>query len=247
MRYLVLIVLSVFSVASSAADAPARLDWSERVAMSTLVSGVVDSVNVRIGDQVRKGDVLLTLDQSVFAAALDKATKTEQSAKLAMLEAQKEYERAQELYERTVLSDHELATANVLNVTAEAEYHKATAALALARQQQRFSQVVAPFDGVVVQVAAVRGQTVVTQLQSVPLVTLGNNRPMLARAMISENQMSEINKNSPVSVKVNGKQYKATVFALGMEANTEGEYELAVSFVPASVLRQGQKAEIVLP
>lgn len=248
MRYLLLFTAVLFCSVSYADDVSARLDWSERVEMSTLVSGVVETVNVHTGQQVKKGDVLLVLNQQAFKAALEKAKAESDSAELAKQEAEKEWERAQELYDRTVLSDHELATAKVLNAKGHADYQLAQAKLAQAKINLQYSQVTAPFDGVVVQVNAARGQTVVTGLQSVPLIAMANNQPMLAVSRISSGKIARLSHGSRVKVKAAGVTYAAKIHSLGVEADKDNDFEIAVSFdTKGSLFRRGEKAEIVLP
>lgn len=248
MRYLLLVTTLMLCSTSFADDVAAKLDWSERVEMSTLVSGVVEKVNVQVGQTVKKGDVLLALNQEAFKAALEKAKAESDSAQLAMQEASKEWDRAQELYDRTVLSEHELATAKVSDAKGQAGYQLAQAKLAQAKINLQYSQVVAPFDGVVVQVNAARGQTVVTGLKSVPLITLANNQPMLAVSRISSSKIAQLSHGSRVKVKAAGVTYAAKVHALGVEADKDGDFEIAVSFdTKGGMFRRGEKAEIVLP
>ena len=51
-----------------AADVPVVLYWSQRVELSPPVSGIVQTVNVEAGQQVKKGQVLLSLDNVAFQA-----------------------------------------------------------------------------------------------------------------------------------------------------------------------------------
>ena len=56
------ITLCMLGGTSLAADLPAVVGWLQRVELGTLVSGVVSEVHVRPGQQVRRGDKLLSLE-----------------------------------------------------------------------------------------------------------------------------------------------------------------------------------------
>ena len=93
-----------------AAEVQATLQWSQRVELSTPVSGVVQAVNVEVGDTVKRGQVLLTLDSTAYQARV-----AENQSELTRLnaeaeEAKRDLDRVQELYARTVV-----ATAELLN------------------------------------------------------------------------------------------------------------------------------------
>jgi len=140
--------------------------------LSTAVSGVVYQVNVKVGEKVKKDQLLLILDQEVFKAEMAEAEKVLHSAQLHRDEAKKELERAEELYERTVLSDHELNAA-------KAEFAKMDALLAVAESQKqkaayalKYSQIVAPFGGKVQKIYAWPGMVVNNSVKTTILLTI---------------------------------------------------------------------------
>lgn len=140
--------------------------------LSTAVSGVVQQVNVKVGEKVKKGQLLLLLDQKVFESEVTEAEKLLLSAQLHRDEAKKELERSEELYERTVLSDHELdvakaAFARMDALVAAAESQKEKAAYAL-----KYSQIVAPVAGKVSKVHAWPGMVVNNRVTTTILLTI---------------------------------------------------------------------------
>jgi RND family efflux transporter MFP subunit len=246
-RWPLIIVLLCLVQTSYADDVDARIDWSERVTMSTLVSGVVNQIGVSVGQQVKKGDLLLRLDQDLFKARLAQAAKTLESAVLNMQEGEKEWERAQELYERTVLSDHELATAKTAYAKSVSEHEIAKADLARAKYELNYSELRAPFDGVVVSVDVAQGQTVIQQNQNTPMITIANNQSLIVQTAISLSKANKINKNTRIQVKVEGKLYTAKLHSLAVEPQDD-KYLLRVIFnAKGKSFRKGEKAEIVLP
>lgn len=140
--------------------------------LSTAVSGVVKQVNVKVGEKVKKGQLLLTLDARVFEAHLNEAEKALHSARLSRDEAKKELERAEELYERTVLSDHELNIEKVAFADADAQVAAAERQLQTASYELEYSRVVSPVDGKVVTVNAWPGMVVNNAVRTTTLLVV---------------------------------------------------------------------------
>ena len=92
-------------LAAGAAEYDGVLDFNRKAKLSTPVSGVVAKVNVQPGDRVIQGDVLLQLDNGVIKANVEKAKADVQHYERLYKEAERELQRNQELYDRTVLSD----------------------------------------------------------------------------------------------------------------------------------------------
>lgn len=253
MRGMLVVLLLIAAGIVSAAEVTGTLQWVRRVELSTPVSGVISEVAVDNGDEVRQGQQLLNLDARGFTAAVRRAEAQVKSRKEARDEARRELARTTELYERTLLSDHELQLAKIALSTAEAELQTALADLTMARLELEYSRITAPFDGVILMRSAEIGQTVVTRLQSVPLLTLAETGRMLARIEVGEQELNLLQKGMELQVRVGGKSFRGTVQRLGMEpviaAGGIAKYEADVVFeYPRNErLRAGQSAVVVLP
>lgn len=236
-----------------AADVMGSLQWVRRVELSTPVSGVITSVDVLNGDEVRKGQTLVSLDPRGFRAALQKAEAMVLKSGEARDEAKRELDRATEMYQRTLLSDHELQLAKIAYVAAEADYQVAEAERTQARLDLEYSRVSAPFDGVVLERSAEVGQTVASRLQPVRLVTLAETGRMLARIEVGEAELAQLKRGQELAVRIGTSSYRGVVQRLGMEpviaAGGIAKYEADVLFkYPLSDrLRAGQAVTVVLP
>lgn len=213
---LTLLVLSAARPAL-AAEVAATLDWTQRVELGVLVSGVVSEVLVRPGQHVAKGERLVALDRRGFASQVARREAEHRHARALLEEARREDERATELYDRTVLSDFERNQALIALQAARAAAERAQAELVAARLDLEHSEVSAPFDGVVLAVNVAPGQGLVSELQSQPLVTLADDTRLRARALIDAGQAARLSAGQTLRASVRGEDAQATVVQVGME------------------------------
>ena len=230
---------------ANAADYPAVLDWTQRVVLSTPVSGVVASVPAVAGERVSEGQVLVQLDKRPFESALRKAEAQAHKYRLNREEAKRELQRTRELYERTVISVHDLQVEEIAFASADADYASARAELETAQLHLGYATVQAPFAGLVLEVAVAPGVTVVNTQQATPMVTLARDRPMVAHARLTAEEAGALSPGQSATVEVDGQIYPAKVVRIGAEADASGRYDLSVSFDPGdTALRAGLPASI---
>ena len=125
------------------------------------ISGVIAKVKVKVGQTVKKGDLLLSLDSRALAAKIAAAQSQYRLTSILLEEAQREDERAEELYERTVLSEHDRVEAKIVLRRAQAAHKNSQAELVKSKMNLQYSRLVAPFDGSVEKLFAYEGQAVV--------------------------------------------------------------------------------------
>ncbi|MGB0712775.1 MAG: efflux RND transporter periplasmic adaptor subunit [Gammaproteobacteria bacterium] len=231
-----------------AETAQGRLDWENRVELATTVSGVVKDIKVRVGERVKRGDALVVLDSREFHARLKAAKGRVTGAKPAFEEAQRESERALDLYDRTVLSDHELQKAQIGLAQAEAELERAEAARTLAGIDLERASVRAPFDALVLHVSAVPGQVVLNRLQATPLVTVADAGHMAVRLVVSTQVVGSLRVGQSVNVSAAGKQYPGEITEVAMESASQGGFPISVRFATGGdLLRAGGTVSVDLP
>jgi len=232
-----------------AGDIDAEVSWSQRIELTTGVSGTVEKVNARVGDRVEAGTSVLMLDQGLFKAALSRAMAKHKDARYKLKEAEREWDRARELYERTVLSDRDLQLAENSLVTAQADMASAAAALTHAKHDLHESEIRVPMNAVVIERRAEPGQAVVNRLQVTPLITVVATDSYLAQASVSADVAATLEKGTSVPVTVAGRRYPGTVYSVGFEPAGQGKtYPVSIQFkAGATSLRAGQPATIHLP
>jgi RND family efflux transporter MFP subunit len=243
----VLLMLGVLSTPSHAEEVEATLQWVRTVPLSTAVSGVIDTVDVSKGDRVQKNQVLLHLVSKTFQADVVAQKANLKKAENNKDEAERELERTQELYDRTLLSDHDLQLGIIQRDAATAELQVARSKLTSAERDLYYSVVRAPFDAWVLQRNAQPGQVVVVKLQASPLLVLAEAGRMLARSEVGGAMAGKLRLGTTTQVTVAGKKYTGKISYISLEPVKPGvdKYTVDVSFSSGnSVLRVGQAAKV---
>ena len=251
MKNLIFVIAAlIFSALVHAADEQAVLQWSNRVELSVPVSGVVRSVNVNVGDQVKKGQMLLALDNVIFQAKVNEilASITRLTAEEA--EAKKDLDRVKELYERTVVATAEFDQAKLRMVRAESMLAEARANLKLQQKGLEDSVLRAPFDAVVVSRQVEPGMSVASTLQPQTLLVLAKSGEMTARIYLGAALIEKLKVGQSATVVSSGQSYSGKIKALGLEPSKHdgaASYQVDVTFASKEQLRAGAAAVVKLP
>ena len=182
-------------------EATGTVESAQSASITARVSGAVSRISFREGDPVRAGQVLFTIDPRPYQAAVDRA-----AAVLARDEAQErvariEYDRAQALVERQVISASELdqkraaAEAQAANVRAD------RAALAAARLDLSYASVRAPITGRAGDFALDLGE-VVRANDTAPVLTIHQVSPILVRFTVPQDDLAAIRTRDRSRVRV---------------------------------------------
>jgi len=251
MRPCLLIVMSFgLFTPSWAADVASTLQWSQRVELSMPVSGVVRAVQANTGERVKKGQVLLTLDAAAYQAGVAESQAELARHKEEELDAKRNLDRVQELYNRTVISTSELEQAQTRLIRAKAGTNAAQARLAHTQKTLGDATLRAPFDALVLARQAEPGQAVASQLQPQTLFVLARANEMIARAKVSLAQVEKMKIGDAVTVQVNQQSYSGKIKTLGLEPvgeKNDAGYLLDVLFTVKETLRAGTPAVVKLP
>ena len=127
-----------------------RARAAQEVSLSFRVSGTILSVNVDVGDEVAEGDVVSMLDPDTFRSEVNRLEANLASANAALRAAVNQAERDQTLFEQGNVAEARLDESIAARDGAQAEVASTDAALERARLDLNYTQLKAPFSGVVV-------------------------------------------------------------------------------------------------
>ncbi|KAF1684977.1 efflux transporter periplasmic adaptor subunit [Pseudoxanthomonas broegbernensis] len=124
-----------------------RVEAVQSVALRPRVSGYIEQVNYREGQEVKKGDVLFTIDARNYRAGLDRAEAALARARAQATLARSEADRAGRLSEQKVISVESWEQRRAAADQAHADLAAAQAAVDTARLELEWTRVRAPIDG----------------------------------------------------------------------------------------------------
>lgn len=238
----------LYGVAVEAAQLEAEVLWTVPLTLATTLESQVIESKVKVGQQVGKGELLLQLDDEVAKARLAEARAELNHRKLMLAEAKSELQRSEELYERTMLSDHDLVVARIGHADAQSRYSQANRAVVEARRELTLTQITAPFDAIVVQRHVRPGETVNGRFTQVPLISLVEAKRQRVVVALTAEQAASLSPGGELAVEAGGKRYSGRVEGLLSRAGKGSEtVELELLFTIEKPLARGAPVTVMLP
>jgi multidrug efflux system membrane fusion protein len=160
---------------------------SKESTLSFKVSGTLQTLSARVGDTVKKGQVLANLDDTDFMISLDQAVSsrnnvvaTRNTAGVTMGAAKINFDRVERLYESQSVSLSELENAEKDFKTAASQLEAAVSQIATAeshveaaRKQLEYARIAAPFSGIITTVPIEENEQVSSGKTIMTISTLG--------------------------------------------------------------------------
>jgi len=192
--------------------------------LSTRMMGYVNKVHVNVGDKVRKGQLLVSINNADLQAKRAQVNAGISEATAAFNNAEKDYNRFKNLFAENSASQKEMddMTAN---------FNMAKARLESAKQMKNeinaqftYSNITAPFSGTITSKNVEAGNMA---NPGAPLISMETPGHFEVMAMVPESEISQIKKGSTVDVLVKSinQTIKGTVAEVSTSAkNTGGQY-----------------------
>jgi membrane fusion protein (multidrug efflux system) len=183
------------------------------------VSSVVLQVLKENGDPVKRGDLLVKLDETAIRDSLLSAEAGVQAASQALDQANRQLERLKTLRASGMTSAAAQDEAEVRRNTAQSELSAARSRAASARQQIARTQVRAPFDGIVSDRKVSSGDTATIGKELVKVIDPSSMR---FESRVSTDKISLVKVGQPVSFHINGygnQQFTGVVKRIDPAAN----------------------------
>lgn len=185
---------------SSTAYANTRVEGLDEALIYALSPGKVEEVLVSEGDSVISGQRLVRLNTDQQASAgTASAFAGINSASANVDNAENNYERLQSLFEAGGVSLQQLEGAETALEFARTQLSQARAGYAQARTARDNSWITAPFDGQVGRIWARPGNSAA----STPLLSISNNSAIIARILLPEEDLLELEPGLPAYITVN--------------------------------------------
>ena len=224
-------------ILSSRVKATGEITPEKKVQISAKVVGEITSLPVVEGQQVRSGEVLVQIERDLYEAARDQAGAAVRQAEVSvrrqevqLADAERNLGRARELFAQQLVSQEVLDGAQLAVDTAQVEIQaqlhaveQYQSALKRATDDLARTTIRSPMDGIIIQLDAEQGETVVpgsTNLPGSVIMIVADMSTLLAEV--------EVNEVDVVDVAL-GQEAEVTVDALGDEPQTGHVVEIATS------------------
>ncbi len=169
-----------------------RLEPVERVEIRPRVAGAIEAFHFREGALVKKGDLIATIDPAPYQAAVARARADVEAAEAQVHLAGLEVERAKSLVTSRTVSQSTLDQRSSAYDQAVATADAAKAALSTAELDLGYTEVRAPIDGRIGQIAVTAGNLVAAGLSSPVLTTMVSVDPIYAGFDVNAGDVAEI-------------------------------------------------------
>jgi len=195
------------------------------------VSAIVLQVLKENGEPVRRGDLLVRLDDTAIRDSLASAEESARAAGQSFEQAERQYQRLKTLQAQGMSSIQATEDAEIRRNNAQSDLVAAKARAATARQQLQRTEVRAPFDGVVSERKVSAGDTAQVGKELVKVI---DPQSLRFEGLVAADRLAELKVGQGVHFRVNGygaAGFNGKVKRVDVAANaTTRQVEVMVAF-----------------
>jgi membrane fusion protein, multidrug efflux system len=169
---------------------PASIQGKQDIRIIPRVDGYLESIRVKEGDRVAKGQVLFTIDAVQYKAAVKSAKAGVEQMKASLAKAQQDYDSKLVLNEKNIVSENSLLNSKNDLAVAKANLAAAEAALASSENSLSFTVLRSPSDGVIGKIPYRKGDYVGPSIQD-GLTVVSDNDRMFVYFSMTESRLME--------------------------------------------------------
>ncbi|MFQ5781303.1 MAG: efflux RND transporter periplasmic adaptor subunit, partial [Nitrospiria bacterium] len=167
-----------------------------RIEIKSKASGEIVALPVEEGDFVHKGDLLARLGRKDEASAVAQAEADLGIAKAELKQAQRMFERRDQLYRKKIISEEERDEIGLKLAVAKGKVIQTSTVLDRAKERLSESIVRAPIDGIILQKYVEEGQIIASGLSNVsggtPIVDIAAMHSVYIEAGVNEIDIGKI-------------------------------------------------------
>lgn len=228
---------------SKKVDATGEIFATELIDVGAQVSGQIKKLYVKLGDQVKKGDMIASIDSSTQQNSIDNKEaqlaiyKAQlESAKVALNIAKTQFDRENALFAKNATSKQEFESAkNTFSANSakikelEAQIKQTNIELSTAKINLGYTKITAPRDGTVVSVQVEEGQTVNANQTTPTIVNIADLSRVKMKMQIAEGDITKIKVGTPVEYSILSeptKKFQTIVSSIdpGLTTLSDGSY-----------------------
>ncbi len=224
------------------ASYPGSVVAQQQIQIASRIMAYVRHINVETGQQVKQGDLLITVDPSDIQGQVSMSGANLAQAEAALADAKSDYDRFGDLYREEAIPKAQWDKIRLQYSVAQQQANAARAGHASANAQMRYAEIRAPFPGTITQrltsvgALAAPGQ---------PLLTLVNPTQLDVETQTSETTFGQLSLNEAVTLHVNQMTLTGTITHLVSAADPVTHSHLVkISLPPGVALQSGMFAQV---
>lgn len=214
--------------------------------LSFRVGGIVEAVNVKVGEKVNKGIKIASIDNSDAQLNYEKALETLRKVEIQKDNARSNLDRIRELYENNNVSLSEYEAAKDKYASANSAHNTEKRNADLKKRELGYYALYAPMDGIISEVAIEKNEQV-SPGQAV--ITITSEDDIEVNVSIPEAFISRVQAGEKVSIRfssLSDKIFDGTISEVSFVAGTQSSIYPVIATVehPTSDIRPGMSADV---
>jgi RND family efflux transporter MFP subunit len=175
-----------------------RLRVGAEVRVGAQMSGIVEELNVTVGANIKRGDVIARIDSRALEARRDQALAQVSILEQEIRRAQVELARAEKLDVQNLVARTDVEDRTLDLEDARARLEKARSDVAVVETDLSYAVIRAPISGTVASVTTQKGETVATSFTTPTFVTIIEDGASELVAMVDETDIGTVDAGNPV-------------------------------------------------
>lgn len=206
----------------------------QKAQIASRLMGYIKDFDVKIGQKVKAGDLLFSIDSNDVNSQILQAQSAYQQALAALEDAKLDYDRFSKLYQDDSVSKQQFDKVSLQYKVAKENLVAAKSGLNQAKSQLNYANVKAPFDGVVVEKLAVAGALAAP---GNPVLVLENLTSLSVRTQVAEDLFAVLRNGDQAEVRMDGQPepVMATIYALVSAADPKSRTHTVKLSLPSVV------------
>ena len=243
-RLLLTGILFSFCTGSLAVELDAKLEWSGYQKHGFSVNGIVEKVTSDIGQKVNKGSILASLSSTPFKYRVQKCQATINQYEPLIFDAKLELDQAEELFERTVLSEVELQKIDGRYKKLIEQQNIAKADCSLKKWDMKLSVLKAKESIYILSSNIIPGTVISDENKSAVYIESVSSKKASAIAFLGYTQKKQFSIGQELKVVVDLQEFPAKVKSIDMLPNAENKYKVLTEFYYTNMIEPGKLVKI---
>jgi RND family efflux transporter MFP subunit len=197
--------------------------------LSFKVGGTLEKIHFKMGEEVKKGEILAHLNSVDYKINYDKALASKKNADVQLITAKSSFMRIENLYANNNASLNDFEKAKAQYESARAMANTAKAQLETANNQLNYTKLIAPYDGSISNILSEENEMIGAGR---PVLVYSSDNDIEIRTAVPENIIAHIKAGQKVTIRfstINGRDFDGEISEIGRSSGASSTYPLIIT------------------